>query len=109
MIKRAVLFGEEEVLKELLGQHGDERGTASLSGPLTLSAQKGMEVVNLKQVGKKAAEIAEKEVIERVLDETHWNRKEAAKLLKVSYKALLYKIQKYRLDEIKTSFGVGGG
>jgi transcriptional regulator with PAS, ATPase and Fis domain len=109
MIKRAVLFGEEEVLKELLGQDGDERRNVPLSGALTLNAQKEMEVVNLKQVGKKAAEIAEKEVIEKTLDETHWNRKEAAKLLRVSYKALLYKIQKYRLDEIKTSLGVGGG
>ena len=62
---------------------------------------KGMERVNLRQIGKKAAENAEKVVIEKTLNETHWNRKEAAKLLKVSYKALLYKIQKYRLDEIK--------
>jgi transcriptional regulator with PAS, ATPase and Fis domain len=109
MIKRAVLFGEEEVLKELLGINGDERRNGPLSEGLTPSAQKGVEVVNLKQVGKKAAEIAEREVIEKTLDETHWNRKEAAKLLKVSYKALLYKIQKYRLDEIKTSYRVGGG
>ncbi len=108
MIKRAVLFGEEEVIKELLGQDRGERGSAPGSGALTLSSPKGIEAVNLKQVGKKAAEIAEREVIEKTLDETHWNRKESAKLLKVSYKALLYKIQKYRLDEIRTSFKDGG-
>jgi two-component system response regulator AtoC len=53
----------------------------------------------LKEVSKKAAEVAEKEMIQNTLQETHWNRKRAAKLLHVSYKALLYKIQKYRLDD----------
>jgi two-component system response regulator AtoC len=57
--------------------------------------------LNLKEVGKKAAEVAEKEIIQSTLQETHWNRKEAAKLLRVSYKALLYKIQKYHLDDMK--------
>ena len=55
----------------------------------------------LKELGKKAAEMAEKEVIQNVLQETHWNRTEAAKLLHISYKALLYKIRNYRLDERK--------
>jgi two-component system response regulator AtoC len=55
----------------------------------------------LKELGKKAAETAEKEVIQNVLQETHWNRKEAAKVLRVSYKALLYKIEKYHLNERK--------
>jgi DNA-binding NtrC family response regulator len=55
----------------------------------------------LKELGKKAAEAAEKEVIQNVLQETHWNRKEAAKVLRVSYKALLYKIEKYHLNERK--------
>ena len=56
---------------------------------------------NLKEVGKRAAEVAEKEIIQNILQETHWNRKQAAKLLRVSYKALLYKIQKYHLDDLK--------
>jgi two-component system response regulator AtoC len=49
----------------------------------------------LKELVKKAAEMAEKEVIQFVLEETHWNRKEAAKVLRVSYNALRYKIKKY--------------
>jgi transcriptional regulator with PAS, ATPase and Fis domain len=102
MIKRAVLFGEEEVLRELLGGNGKDSEEGLHSDSLPGRTLKGMERVNLRQVGKKAAETAEKEVIEKTLNETHWNRKEAAKLLNVSYKALLYKIQKYRLDEIRT-------
>jgi two-component system response regulator AtoC len=60
-----------------------------------------MKGLTLKRVGKEAAEFAEKEFIERALQETHWNRKEAAKVLQISYKALLYKIKKYRLNETK--------
>ena len=53
---------------------------------------------DLKEIGKKAAQEAEKEIITATLKLTHWNRKKAAKLLKVSYKALLYKIQQYRIE-----------
>ncbi len=55
----------------------------------------------LKELGKKAAEMAEKEAIQNVLQETRWNRKEAAKIPHVSYKALLYKIKRYLLNEQK--------
>jgi two-component system response regulator AtoC len=58
------------------------------------------DLINLKEVGRRAAEAAEKEIIQNTLQETHWNRKQAAKLLRVSYKALLYKIQKYHLNEL---------
>jgi DNA-binding NtrC family response regulator len=36
---------------------------------------------------------AEREAIERVLLQTRWNRRQAAKILKVSYKALLNKLK----------------
>ena len=36
---------------------------------------------------------AERKAIERVLNETRWNRRQAAKILKVSYKALLNKMK----------------
>ncbi len=47
----------------------------------------------LKEVKKKAVEEAEGKLISVVLKETDWNRKRAAKLLEISYKALLYKIK----------------
>ncbi len=49
--------------------------------------------MSLKEITKKAALEAEKEVIHRVLTQTNWNRKKAAKMLNISYKALLYKIK----------------
>ena len=101
MIKRIILFGEEEGIRALFGNNGKDKEDSSISDSTRADGAKGMETVDLKQIGRKAAEIVEKEAIQKTLHETHWNRKEAAKILKVSYKALLYKIQKYRLDEIE--------
>ena len=36
---------------------------------------------------------AERLTIDRALQETHWNRKRAARMLQVSYKTLLLKIR----------------
>ncbi len=43
--------------------------------------------------------MAEKRVIERVLQQTRWNRKEAAEKLQISYKALLYKMKENGLND----------
>ena len=53
--------------------------------------------VGLKDVARQAAREAEHGVIKQVLEEVRWNRVEAARRLKISYKALLYKIQMYEL------------
>jgi two-component system response regulator AtoC len=47
----------------------------------------------LKEVGKRAARIAEREAILRALMRSGWNKRKAAKRLQISYKALLYKIK----------------
>ena len=49
--------------------------------------------VPLREVGRRVARQAEREAIERMLLRTSWNRKQAAKLLSVSYKTLLLKIR----------------
>jgi transcriptional regulator with PAS, ATPase and Fis domain len=48
--------------------------------------------ISLKKIKKKAVDRVEKEIISYVLDQTHWNRTKASKILKISYKTLLYKI-----------------
>ena len=40
--------------------------------------------IDLKSISKQAARMAEKRVIERVLTQTRWNRKEAAEMLQIS-------------------------
>lgn len=71
---------------------------ARLDGPLsalnvaTLIGSSG-EIPPLKEVSRLAALEVEGELIRRALERTSWNRREAAKLLRISYKALLYKIR----------------
>ena len=52
---------------------------------------------SLKDVSRHAAREAERALILRILQHTRWNRKEAAGILGISYKALLYKIKDYGL------------
>jgi DNA-binding NtrC family response regulator len=47
----------------------------------------------------KAKQQAERSVILAALNSTHWNRKHAAILLKIDYKALLYKMKKLGIEE----------
>ncbi len=54
--------------------------------------------VCLKDVSRKAAQAAERETILQMLEQTQWNRMQAAKLLSISYRALLYKIKDCSLD-----------
>jgi two-component system response regulator AtoC len=49
--------------------------------------------ISLKELARTAARAAEREAIAQVLKETRWNRVRAAKLLGISYRALLYKIK----------------
>jgi DNA-binding NtrC family response regulator len=51
------------------------------------------EMPSLLEIGRRAAMQAEREAIERVLNQTRWNRRQAARILKISYKALLNKLK----------------
>jgi two-component system response regulator AtoC len=55
------------------------------------------EFESLKQVGELAADRAEREVVLWMLEETSWNRKQAARRLNICYKALLNKIKKWQI------------
>jgi len=58
---------------------------------------------SLKKVGKLAAQEAEKQLILDTLLQTRWNRKKAADLLDISYKALLYKIKQSGISKRRIS------
>ena len=45
---------------------------------------------------------AEMEAIADALEKTRWCRKDAAKMLGISYKALLYKMRQFKLDTPRT-------
>ncbi len=57
----------------------------------------------LKGLVRSLKDEAEAEAITRALEQTNWSRKEAAKLLNISYKALLYKTRQYGIERTKGS------
>lgn len=105
MIKRMVVLGSEQtVLKEIQRQDSAVAVARAPEEPsLDLGSlgadMSGSEGFDLKAISKRAARVAEKKVIERVLGQTRWNRKEAAQRLQISYKALLYKMKENGLSD----------
>jgi DNA-binding NtrC family response regulator len=63
----------------------------------------------LKSLARTAKDEAEAEAISRALEETNWNRKQAAAMLKISYKALLYKIRQYGIAQAKGHHKLSAG
>jgi two-component system response regulator AtoC len=61
--------------------------------PSKVADPDGDNALSLLEIGRRAAMAAEREAIERVLNQTRWNRRQAAKILKISYKALLNKLK----------------
>ena len=105
MVKRIVVLGSEQtVLDEIhLRENPEQEAEDSHQESLDMAALgadlDGGNGIDLKAISKRAAQIAEKKVIERVLQQTRWNRKEAAGRLRISYKALLYKMKENGLSE----------
>jgi DNA-binding NtrC family response regulator len=51
----------------------------------------------MRSVVRDMKERAEAQMIQDALEASRWNRRQAAQLLKISYRALLYKIQQHHL------------
>src|SRR5581483_4053017 len=84
MVKRFVILGSEEALSsELIS-----RSQSSLS-----SVKSDDGTMPLKKLTQEAVGELERRVILKALQANHWNRKLAARDLKISYRALLYKIK----------------
>jgi len=97
-IKRiVVLKDEEQVIQEIPEKRRATSETPVPSSALSEIAEEGGD--DLKEVGRRAAKEAERVVIQKMLEETRWNRRETAERLQISYKALLYKIKEYGLDQ----------
>ncbi|HEV2986881.1 MAG TPA: sigma-54 dependent transcriptional regulator [Candidatus Angelobacter sp.] len=104
LVKRYVIVGNEAQIIRELSTHKpivSSLGVQSpVSGPALVAPIQGngssnaeLEMPSLLEIGRRAAMQAEREAIERVLAQTRWNRRQAAKILKISYKALLNKLK----------------
>ncbi len=99
MIKRIVVLQREDAIAEEI--FGSTQRLA-LNTPDEVPEQEldpTQEGVSLRDIGRRAAREAEGRALRRVLYETNWNRKKAAKILEVSYKTLLQKIKECGLAE----------
>jgi len=83
-----VLRSEEAIIEELSSTKESEPNTEQK--PVLLE-KRGLP--SLKEVHREAVVKAEAEIIRKALESTRWNRKKAASLLHISYKALLYKMK----------------
>jgi two-component system response regulator AtoC len=94
MMKRVVVLeSEDAILSEIQGADRAERQSGDAMRALLEEVEQTAGDVPLREVGRRAAQEAEREAIEQVLQHTNWNRKQAARLLGVSYKTLLHKIR----------------
>ena len=99
MIKRiVVLESEESILQEIERTEGGAAKGRNMLQALLEEIEETAGEVPLREVGRRVAQQAERETIERALQRTSWNRKQAAKLLGVSYKTLLQKIRECGLQ-----------
>ena len=84
LIKRYVILGQEEVITADLVQREPEFFSPEISLDCPIS---------LKKLTRQCVRDLERKVILKVLQHHHWNRKQAARTLGISYRALLYKIR----------------
>jgi len=89
--RRSVLFGDFQLALTELQSSGCEPSKATSAGAGS----------SLKVAARAASKKAERELILKALERTHWNRKHAARDLQISYKSLLYKIKQIGVSNDK--------
>ncbi|HMK28889.1 MAG TPA: sigma-54 dependent transcriptional regulator [Terriglobales bacterium] len=96
-IKRYLILGDEKLAIAELNPKSDGNGGQRADGPAKATGESAGG--GLKSLSRSAKDEAEAAAITRALEQTNWNRKQAAALLKISYKALLYKIRQYGIGD----------
>ncbi len=94
VIQRFIVLGNEKAIIEELGPAAKKN---SVPGRKTSPTRKSWP--SLREINKEAVKKAESETIVKALEMVNWNRKKAADILNISYKALLYKIKETGLDK----------
>ncbi|HEY2996618.1 MAG TPA: sigma-54 dependent transcriptional regulator [Methylomirabilota bacterium] len=96
VIKRVVVLGG---VARLDGELMEPPKVAPAAAPAAAPPSAVEPLTGLKQIARRAARDAERLAIADMLERTHWNRTKAARMLQISYKALLYKIVECGLVE----------
>jgi transcriptional regulator with PAS, ATPase and Fis domain len=105
-VKRYLVLADEKLAINELKPRTDGTGAEFEPAALRTGSESGG---GLKSLARSAKDGAEAEAIAKALDETNWNRKQAAALLQISYKALLYKIRQYGIARTKNTHKLSAG
>jgi len=99
-IARYVVLGSEDALL-------NDKAERSVSKPSFVVQPGG--TIPLKDLAQQATRRMEQEVILKVLQANHWNRRKTAEVLKISYRALLYKVRQAGLPSKRPRHKTGVG
>src|SRR5271167_4137281 len=105
-LKRYLILADENLAVAELQPRNDGNGGGARGETAAKSGEAGG---GLKSLARTAKDEAEGEAIRQALEQTNWNRKQAAALLQISYKALLYKIRQYGIAEAKSHHKLSAG
>jgi len=115
-VKRYLMIGDEELNLSGSGEHGSGKASARMTPSNGMGGTKDeyeeSGSKSLKSLIRDVKSQAERNAIAAALERTGWNRKAAARLLKVSYRTMLYKIEQYRMsssDPFSLPFVNGSG
>lgn len=117
-VKRYLMVGDKELTFER-SRANPEGGPLSVAreiprtGEHPAPAQDSVgapisESKSLRSLVKSVKSETEKSAIAAALETTGWNRKAAARLLKVSYRTVLYKIEQYKMTSFNSSISPSG-
>jgi two-component system, NtrC family, response regulator AtoC len=96
LIKRMIVLDDPYLTRIRLPEAAAENGRLQLPAPSVAEP-------TLKEIGRRASQAAEREAIAKMLEQTGWNRVRTARALRISYRALLYKIKQSGLDNGRSS------
>jgi two-component system, NtrC family, response regulator AtoC len=96
LVKRMIVLDDPFLTRIPLPDSDSESPRLESSIPRSLEP-------SLKEISRRASQAAERDAIAKMLDQTGWNRVRAARALRISYRALLYKIKQAGLEAQRSS------
>jgi len=92
VVRRYIIFGQEDAILDDL-----TRGNA----PFFAAAPSFDADFSLKRITRQTVQELERKLILQVLAANNWNRKKAARILKISYRSLMYKIREMNVPPLR--------
>jgi len=103
LVKRMIVL-DDPFMSRIALPDAAGNGGRSISPSLSTSESSATPLEpSLKEISRRASQAAERAAIAKTLEQTGWNRVRAARALRISYRALLYKIKQAGLNAERSS------